>query len=156
MNEPQRQIPPERKAVYYVGMVMMGVGFLLFLSTFFSGIANFGNFDNFEERVRGEMFRALLGMVLLIVGGIVMKVGAVGLAGSGLKLDPEQARRDIEPWARMGGGMAQDALAEVELARQLGRHLERSGQPQVKVRCPHCKALNDETSKFCGQCGQAL
>ena len=26
----------------------------------------------------------------------------------------------------------------------------------VKVRCPHCRALNDETAKFCGQCGQAL
>ena len=25
-----------------------------------------------------------------------------------------------------------------------------------KVRCPHCKALNDETDKFCGQCGKEL
>lgn len=26
----------------------------------------------------------------------------------------------------------------------------------VKVRCPSCKALNDETVKFCGQCGAAV
>lgn len=27
---------------------------------------------------------------------------------------------------------------------------------KVKVRCTACKTLNDETNKFCGECGQAL
>ena len=26
----------------------------------------------------------------------------------------------------------------------------------VKVRCPKCRALNDETAKFCNNCGAAL
>jgi hypothetical protein len=33
---PQRQIPPERKAIFYIGMVVGVIGFLCFISTFFS------------------------------------------------------------------------------------------------------------------------
>ncbi len=29
-------------------------------------------------------------------------------------------------------------------------------QPQVKVRCRKCEALNDETVRFCNQCGAAI
>jgi rRNA maturation endonuclease Nob1 len=29
-------------------------------------------------------------------------------------------------------------------------------QAPIKVRCGHCRALNDEEDKFCGQCGKAL
>jgi hypothetical protein len=30
------------------------------------------------------------------------------------------------------------------------------GQDVVKVRCRSCQSLNDETAKFCGQCGAAI
>jgi hypothetical protein len=153
---PQRQIPPERKALYYTGMGMTGIGLLLFFSTFISGISNFGNFDNFEQRVKGEMCTAMLGMGLMIAGGIVMRIGAVGPAASGFILDPERARKDVEPWARMGGGVADDALSEVGLARKLEQHLGQGSQPQIKVRCRQCQALNDENAKFCNQCGATL
>jgi hypothetical protein len=36
----------------------------------------------------------------------------MGLAGSGVKLDPEEARRDVEPWSRMTGGVLKDAMDE--------------------------------------------
>ena len=39
-------------------------------------------------------------------------IGRMGLAGSGIKLDPEEARRDVEPWARMSGGVVKDAMDE--------------------------------------------
>lgn len=31
-----------------------------------------------------------------------------------------------------------------------------SPQPTVRVRCRQCRALNDETAKFCNQCGSAM
>ena len=37
MNTPTRQIPPERKAIYYGGMALIAVGLLLFVSNFFAG-----------------------------------------------------------------------------------------------------------------------
>jgi hypothetical protein len=44
---------------------------------------------------------------------------------------------------------AEEALAAIK---------EREGNPnpQGKVRCGKCRALNDEASKFCNQCGAAM
>lgn len=108
----QRQVSPERKVVFYIGMAVGIVGLLCFISTFFSAVSNFGDFTNFEQRGRSMGTRAVLGMVLMIAGGFLMLVGRMGLAGSGVKLDPEEARRDVEPLARMTGGVIKDAMDE--------------------------------------------
>jgi RNA polymerase subunit RPABC4/transcription elongation factor Spt4 len=151
----QRQIPPERKALYYWGMALAGIGLLLFFSTFISGLANFGNFDNFRNRVRSEGFVAFGGMALMIAGGFLMNVGARGWAGSGVVLDPERARKDVEPWSRLGGGVVQDALSEVEIVNKLEDRLA-PPEPQVKIRCRNCQTLNDERAKYCNQCGSEI
>src|SRR5512146_3227098 len=106
---PQRQISPERKTIYYLGMGLLVLGFLSFGSTFVSAVANFGSFHNFESRTQSMMVRALLGVGLMVGGGFLMSVGRAGLAGSGIKLEPEEARKDVEPWARMTGGVVKDA-----------------------------------------------
>ncbi len=112
---PQRQISPERKALHYIGLVVGVIGFLLFLSTFFSAARSFGDFTNFEHRARSEFTRALIGMVMMIAGGIMTGIGRWGLAGAGIKLDPEGARRDVEPWSRMAGGVVKDAMDEADI-----------------------------------------
>jgi hypothetical protein len=154
-GDPRRQIPPERQAVYYLGMVLVGIGLVLFISVFFTGAANFGNFENFEGRARSEGLRAITGIVLTMIGGGLMTVGSKGLAGSGLVLDPRKARKDVEPWSRMAGGAVQDALSEVDVVKKAEERLEPPA-PQVKVRCRRCHALNDESARFCNQCGAAL
>jgi hypothetical protein len=108
----QRQIPPERKAIFYIGRVVSVLGILSFLSTFLSAAAHFGDFTNFAERGRSMMLRAVIGMVMTIAGGLLSGVGKAGLAGSGITLDTEQARRDVEPWSRMSGGALKDAMDE--------------------------------------------
>jgi hypothetical protein len=156
-----KQISPQRKQLYYVGMAVSAVGLLLFLSVFVSGALNFGNFDNFEARGRSMGLRAFGGMALIMVGGMLMKLGAKGLAGSGVVLDPEQARDDLKPWSKLSGGVMNDAISEIDVVQKLGRKLDDDGPtetppPVVKLRCRQCQALNDETDKFCGQCGTAL
>ena len=91
------------------------IGFLCFISTFFTAASHFGDFTNFEQRARSESRRALVGMVMILAGAILTTIGQRGLAGSGLKLDPEAARRDVEPWARMTGGLVKDAIDEADL-----------------------------------------
>ena len=77
-------------------------------------------------------------------------------AGSGVVLDPEKARKDVEPWSRMGGGVVQDALSEIEVVKKIEDRFD-SPKPQViKVRCRSCRMLNDETAKFCNQCGAVV
>ena len=172
MNEPNRSISSERKAMYYGGMALIATGLLVFVSGFFAGPSvhrpdapkpgdpdfwerSQKQHDEFGQGMNAVMIRSLCGMGLMIVGGILMHIGARGTAGSGLVLNPRKAREDLEPWARMGGGMVQDALSEVEVARKLEEKLDQP-PPQIKVRCRKCQALNDENARFCNQCGSAV
>ena len=107
-----RNISPERQTTYYFGMILAGIGYILFLSTFVSGCSNFGDFSNFSGRAQSEFGMAIAGVVCITAGQGLMRLGRSGAAGSGLKLDPEQARRDLEPWNRMAGGMLRDTLDE--------------------------------------------
>jgi hypothetical protein len=114
----RREISGERKAAYYIGLGLMIVGFLVFLSTFFSVFTAFGgpgDFPGMGFSMGGMMARAFIGMGLIIAGQVLMRLGQRGLAGSGVLLDPKRARSDLEPWTRMAGGMAKDALDEADI-----------------------------------------
>jgi len=123
----------------------------MFISVFITGAMNFGNFNNFHSQARSSMFRAIGGMILLITGGMIRGIGARGLAGSGIVLDPEQARDELEPYSRMAGGMVKDALDEADV--NLG-----SGKPEkvIMIRCRACGKLNEEDSIFCQECGEEV
>lgn len=155
-------ISPERRGMYLLGQVLSGVGFAMFLSTFVVFLSTFGNFDAFFWSAKTCGFLAIGGMALIIAGQVVRGVAARGVAGSGLVLDPEQARRDLQPWSQMAGGLVNDALGEVDAAQALTAAATATGGPPgaarevVKVRCRGCEALNDEQAKFCDQCGAAL
>jgi hypothetical protein len=148
-----KHISGERKAAYYLGTVLMGIGGLLFFSVFVTAAMNFGDFSNFDVNAKSSMFRAIGGMALLFVGGIIRSVGAQGLAGSGVVLDPNQARDELEPYSRMAGGMVKDALDEADV--QLGGPKEAPGKV-VMIRCLGCGKLNEEDSKFCQECGKKI
>ncbi|MEW8978518.1 MAG: zinc ribbon domain-containing protein [Symbiobacterium sp.] len=157
MRKPE--ISPERRAVYYGGMAVIAMGGLLFLSNFFILPSSFSSnpfADPFADPLadmRGMMARGIGGMVLMVIGAFMMNVGLKGPAGSGLVLDPEKAREDLSPWARAAGGLVKDALEEV---RDSAPESSLELQTVVKVRCPSCRALNDEDAKFCDQCGSPL
>ena len=158
--------------MYYGGMALIAAGILLFVSTFFLGPSVGGRHgpepgdpdfwehaqdrhEQFGRGVHSAMVRAFTGMGLAVVGGVLMRVGARGAAGSGMVLNPEKARQDLEPWSRMGGGVMQDALSEVASVKKLEEERGRP-QPQTKVRCQKCRGLNDETAKYCNQCGASI
>jgi hypothetical protein len=148
-----KQISSERKTAYYLGTVLMVIGGLLFFSVFVTAAMNFGDFSNFDVNAKSSMFRAIGGMALLFVGGIIRSVGAQGLAGSGVVLDPNQARDELEPYSRMAGGMVKDALDEADV--QLGGPTE-GLEKVVMIRCRECGKLNEEDSKFCQECGKKI
>lgn len=141
-----KEISEGRQAAFYLGTGLQILGGLLFASTFITSAMSFGDFTDFEARAKSTMFRAMSGMALLVTGGIVRSIGQRGLAGSGMILDPQQSRKDLEPYSRMAGGMVKDALEEADL---------RLGIPErvVMIRCGSCGKLNDEAAKFCQECG---
>ena len=144
------KISEERRVAYYLGLILMVSGMLLFVSVFVTTAMNFGDFSNVAGDARSGLFRALGGMALIVVGAILRGLGARGLAGSGAVLDPEQARKDLEPYSRQAGGMLKDALDEANL--NLGGKPERI----VVIKCSACGKLNEEDSKFCQECGRKM
>lgn len=145
-----KHISEGRKIAYYIGMGLMVLGGILFVSTFVTFAMHFGDFSNFASNAKSEMLRAFGGMAFLIVGGIIRGIGAQGLAGSGVVLDPDKARQDLEPYSRMAGGMVKDALEEADV--NLGRRPEKV----IMIKCPSCGKLNEEDSKFCQECGKQI
>jgi hypothetical protein len=133
----RRQISEDRKTAYYVGLLLMTVGFLAFASIFVTSFLNFGNFSNFDANARSFGLRAFLGIGLMIVGRFLTRVGARGLAGSGIILDPEQAREDVEPWARMAGGVIKDAVDESGLNLNRPKHRSEEIDFDEKLRKLH-------------------
>ncbi len=144
-----RQISRGRKTTYYLGVVLMIIGGLMFASVFVT-LAMLAGRDSDPETIIGSfLLRAFGGMALLAAGGAIRAVGARGLAGSGVVLDPERARQELEPYARMAGGMVKDALDEAQIKTGTG-----GPERLVMVRCPSCGKLNEEDSKFCQECGK--
>ncbi|MBM3874830.1 MAG: zinc ribbon domain-containing protein [Verrucomicrobia bacterium] len=145
-----RHISGERKTAYYLGMGLMILGGILFASTFVTFAMRFGDFSNFESNAKSDVFRAVGGMALLFVGVIIRGIGARGLAGSGVVLNPEKARQELEPYSRMAGGMVKDALEEANASLGTG------AQKVVMIKCPSCRKVNEEDSKFCQECGREI
>ena len=139
-----KEISKNRKTLYYVGNGLTAIGFILFLSVFFVAFLNpFAMFGSSNPMANG-----FIGFILIIIGQFVSNIGARGAAGSGLILDPKQAREDLKPYSTQVGGMINDVLDEVDIKPE--------SKEVVKVRCQSCKTLNDEDAKYCKKCGATL
>ena len=153
-----KKISTERKTAYYLGIAITGLGFLIFLSFFLSaaGVVGNGGPGNFPRGFSGtprpSFGTPVIGITMIIVGQFISKVGARGLAGSGILLDPKKAREDLEPYSRMGGGMVKDALEESGVPEML----QGSGEAKIMIRCRACEKLNEEDSNFCQECGKPV
>jgi hypothetical protein len=161
------KISKERKVTYYVGLGMIVLGFILFISTFFEA-AGFGGRimggdpfmgdpftgDSFMRDADSSFSRAIIGMIFIIAGAIVASIGAKGAAGSGLLLDPEKAREDLKPFNEAKGGMINDVVSNIDVVDRMTRP---QGQKEIiKIRCRNCDSLNDEDARFCKSCGREI
>lgn len=145
-KQSKNQISSGRKTLFYAGRIMMGIGLVLFLSVF----VNVAFSDPLQLVDSNPMGPGIIGFIMIFVGTLISSVGAAGKAGSGMILDPEQAREDLKPFSRQAGGMLNDALQAADLKEHL------SAKEIVKVRCRSCGELNDEDATFCKKCGERM
>ena len=145
-----QQITLERKATYYLGMVLIIVGVITIIISMLSFMNSFGKHTNISQGPPASMSSFFIGMIIIGVGSIIQNIGKRGMAGSGTVLDPEQARRDMEPFSRMAGGMVQDALEETTILPN------KESERVVLIKCRDCSTLNEEDAKFCKQCGKPI
>ena len=136
-----------------MGLIILG--FILFISSFF---VNDMGYDPFFISGMPPFFkRALLGMICIIAGGVFMNIGARGVAGSGVILDPEKARDDLKPYSSAAGGMINDIIENIDIVKEKKASEDNKQILQiVKVRCQSCGELNDEDAKFCKSCGDRI
>ena len=141
------QISTRRKVLYYGGGLLMvaGIGSCMFH-------VGWGMLGGFEDPELKERFFVVpfTSMVIAIFGGWLKEIGGKGLAGSGLILDPDRARKDLKPYSKMAGGMLEDALENRDLSQSV------SPGETIKIRCRPCGWLNDEESNFCHECGKPI
>lgn len=79
---------------------------------------------------------------------------------------PEAVRQIVKKPMRNVAAMSTDALESVDekvIGNKIGGILngiaEKRGEQQsttIKVRCKNCQTLNEESDKFCSNCGQVL
>ena len=131
------EISPKRKNLYAVGIGMTVLGVLLFVGGFASFLFFEPSFNH--HRPPPGVFMCVGGMVLLILGQGIRAIAARGVAGSGLVLDPKKARKDLEPWAKMGGGIVRDVLDESGLAPK-----QKSQQLPFDEELRRLKSLRDD------------
>lgn len=153
-----KQISGGRKFLYYLGGLLMLVGILSFAFTFvaFLGLLDDQSFESSKATGKNAFSYAFGGMALLIVGAVIRGMGALGLAGSGVVLDPERAREEVEPFSRMAGGVVHDVLDEADINLSGLGNQSPSTEAKVMIRCQKCRQLNEEDSKFCQECGDRI
>lgn len=143
-----RNITNKQKTGFYLGTILLGLGVIMFSAPFVDVF--FNGMTNREPGIPDSFKIALVGFVIVGLGQIFRVISARGLAGSGLLLAPKQARKDLEPYSRMAGGMVKDALEET------GGLASGKIQEKVMIRCQACKKLNEEDSRFCQECGEPI
>lgn len=125
-----------------IGVVLMIIGFILFISVFFSvanqmespQVPNFGPFTNLEQQRTIPFQNAVVGIILVGVGGLMVKAGlGMSVVGSADK---------IADWGR--------------------RIIHGKSEPQQDAQlsssttCPNCNESVSAKAKFCSQCGNKL
>ncbi|WP_219109172.1 zinc ribbon domain-containing protein [Actinomyces sp. 594] len=171
-DRPRRyDVPTWRKAAYYGGAFLQGLGLLMFFSVFIAGFGAFAGIgDVFGSGDHtaigsgiGRVFQffpvAFLGVLVISAGQWLRRVGRQGLAGAGVVLSPQGEARDAEPWKRSEGAQDQMRLEEFPA---LQAALEGASKPAespaqvVRLRCRSCGYLETEDATFCSQCGQRI
>jgi len=120
MNEQDsknRNVSGKRKNLYALGIGLTVLGVVMIVVGFAGFIIAGSQFNTSLAIVFFLTFGG--GMGVSVFAQVIRGIAARGVAGSGLVLDPEKARRDLEPWSRMGGGMIRDVLDESGIAPKL-------------------------------------
>lgn len=140
-------------ALGIAGGLLMIIGLCLFFSVFFTGMSVEAPSSptlvprGFSGSMSGritmgpppEFVRGVVGMLLTAVGGFLIKVATgIGLVGNA---------GPISSW------FGRNVLSNLQGQSQPGVHQTKT---VTKIRCRNCQALNDETAKYCSQCGSEV
>lgn len=141
MNElVNREISEGRKVLFVIGQILFILGLLSIGSAFVSVALITSDIADTMGHMRSVGPRFVAGAAMFFLGRVMKGIGRAGLAGSGVILDPQRAREDLEPWSHMAGGMVKDGLDEAGIV--VGTPVGRGGKFAERLRELH--ALHQE------------
>ncbi len=121
------------------GMILTVVGLVSFFRAFGTG-----QFPQF-------FWCVIVGLPLLGLGFSISQLGYLRTIGRYVAGEVVPVQKDV--FNSMAAGTAPGVEA---LARAAARGFTAPTRGVEVVPCPHCQAPNDETSRFCAQCGASL
>ena len=155
MGAPRSQVSIERTIVYYLGWFLVPLGITLFVLAFFTSVADFGEWFGMDAQQTSLAVHALGGVLLAGLGGFLVSAGVRGWAERDSILDPRRAPGIGESRSAPSGGIARDAMADLDLPQTVRDRLDKEDL-RLKVKCPKCRAVNQVTAKYCYACSARL
>lgn len=162
-----QNISEGRSIVYYLGILVGVVGVIVFFSCFLEPMQmTMGSVTDFsqpmgglEDIFGGFLTRGILGIILIGAGSFLMHISRSKGAGSGVIPEGSRVRGDFELSSQTRGKMINDTLDQIEDVNAITREVSRPDLNEIsmiKVSCQQCHSLNDESAKFCIECGNSL
>ena len=127
------KISKERKVTYYIGLGMIVLGFILFISTFFEA-AGFGGRlmrsnpfmedpftgGSFVSDVDSSFSRAIIGMIFIIAIAIVASIAPkVQQVRDSCWI--RKGKEDLKPFNEAKGGMINDVISNIDVVDRMTR-----------------------------------
>jgi len=145
-----KKISAMRRNTFYIGTGMLVLGISVLLVSMVLFVIDGDRRLIPDSPISLWWVTGVVGILVSGLGSTIRRFAARGVAGSGLILDLDRARKDLEPFSRMAGGMLKDALDEND--RIDGEKQER----KIMIKCRSCGGLSQEKAKYCYECGDRL
>jgi hypothetical protein len=146
-----------RSVLRLIGPLMVGVGAIFLIVGMVSFFSAFGGFEPPRQ-----FWCAFVGMPLVGIGIGICKFAYLGTFTRYVAGEVAPVGKDVVNYMAEGTkDSMRDVAAAVAGGLREGMHSteplgESAAAPEVRIRCRSCHALNDESAKFCGQCGKPL
>ena len=124
-----------------LGLIFTAVG----IGSFFLSFGSFGSPKYF--------WCAFVGMPLMFVGSALCKFGFLGAVTRHMANEVMPVGKDSFNYMAAG---TKDSVRDLAQAASEGFQQGASGKTSREVACPKCGTGNDESAKFCDNCGAAL
>ena len=135
-----------RGSLTAIGAVLIVIGIILFLAaatTLMAPSSNPFDFAANQARMSSAFGTAVVGMILLGVGGVALRLGLIRPVTTYVASEASPAIERVSEAAGEG------------LRQGFGANPLQSGSI-VKVKCRNCGYLENEDAVYCGKCGKPL
>jgi len=151
MKAPKRSLFSRPNPTQTAGVVLAGIGLLLFVSVLATFVANLGEPTGLRVHLESILVRIFGGLLLVVLGFAILAVHAHRTSSSAVEFSFDGEEKQPEG----------DGYTESENMGHVKINPARIGKRKHKKRdeeklCRFCDSKNESLARFCNQCGDAF